>query len=116
MWTADQRSKSLGQEPPATEEREHAALVRAAEGRGLAAWQKFGVFTPVKVDVPPKEVVNSRGAPTWKVANGRTNVKARPLAKGRQEADLRHGPAETSGFASLHPSHLPAISLSALKK
>ena len=48
-------------------------------------------------------------------ADGVKTVKARPVAKGYQDPDLKDGLVETSGCVSLRSSHLRFIPLAALR-
>ena len=81
-WTAGQRSKSLAEEPSPVEDKENAALVRAAKDRELAAWSKFDVSIPAKEGAPSKAVVDSRFVHAQKMVDGRGNMKTRLVPKG----------------------------------
>ena len=50
------------------------------------------------------------------MVDGKKDVKACLVAKGRQDPDVGDGLVETSGCVSLRSSHLRVISLGALKK
>ena len=100
----------------ALEAKEHAACVKAAKDRGLAALRKFHVFEHLREGASSNAVADSRWALTWKTLDGQSNVKARPVPKGSQGRDLKDGLVETAGCVGLRSSHLRPISLSALIK
>ena len=113
---ADERNRILGQELTPGEEDMHADLVTAGKSRGLAAWEKFDVFSPNKDGEVQKQIVQTRWVLTWKVADGKKCVKAHLVAKGFQDPDLTGGLADTSGCVTLRSSHLQVVSLSAMRK
>ena len=61
-WTAGQRGKSAGQELSPVEEKEYAALIRAAKDCELAACGKLDSFTPVEEGARPEAVADARWA------------------------------------------------------
>ena len=103
---ADDSNPSLDQELLPEKERGHAATVRAAKGRELAARIEFQVFTPVKLGAFPRAVADSRYAPPWKMVGGKREMEARLVAKGYQDSDLKEGLVGTSGCVTLRPSLL----------
>lgn len=62
---------------------------------------------------PPKPIVDTRWALTWKIVDSEKDAKARPVAKGYQGPDLGDGSVDTSGRVRLRSSHLQVISLGA---
>ena len=92
---ANQCSAALGQELSADEEILHWALVNAAKVSELAAWQTFKVFEPLSAAAPPKAIADTHRVPTWKMAEGKQNAKARSAAKEYQGPDLTAGLAES---------------------
>ena len=115
-WVATQCERHLGQELSSVDELRFAKEVEAAKCRQLDAWCKFQVFSPVPQTKVTKDVVETRWVLTWKALGGKRTVKARLVARGLQDPDLADGLVDTSSCVSLRPSHLQAISLSALKK
>ena len=74
------------------------------------------LFSVVKLGTQTKDVADTRSALTWKAAEGRKTVKARSVAPGGPDPDLRDGNVDIAGCASRRSSHLQLISLSAVKK
>ena len=58
-------------------------------------------------------MVGTRWVLTWTVVDGVITVKARLVANGYQEPDLKDGLVETAGCVSLRSSHLQVVSLAA---
>ena len=108
-WAADQREGSLSQELPPSEEQGHATEVRDAEGRELAAWSKLHVFVPEKGGAPSGAVARSRWAFTWKQADARASVRARSVASGYEDPDLKDGQVDPPWRRSLHHSQLQVM-------
>ena len=106
----------LGQELSQEEEEQHAELVQAAKDREVAPWRRFDVYEPRKTGNVSKQLVHTRWALTWKMADGQASVKARSVAKGYPDRVLQAGDVDTSGCVSLRSSHLQVISLSEIKQ
>ena len=69
----------------------HGGLVRVAKERELADWEQFKVFKPIKEDALSKAAVHTRWALTWEMVGGEKDAKARPVARGYRDPDLRKG-------------------------
>ena len=93
----------------------HADLAREAEARELFARKQFEVFRPLKEGSNSKSVLSTRRLLTWKMADDRDNAKARLVARGYQEPDLKEGGVDKSGRVSLRSSCPQVIPLGALK-
>ena len=91
-------------------------MVRAAKGYELAAWSKVDVSTQEKEGAPSKAAAASRRILPWDMVDGRTHVKARPVAKDYQDPVSKEGQEESPCCASLRSSHLQILLLGALKK
>ena len=115
-WVAAQCERPLGQELSSVDEQRFVKEVEAAKCRGLDAWCKFQVFSPVPQTKVTKDVVETRWVLTWKALEGKRTLKARLVSRGFKDPDLAEGLADTSSCVSLRSSHLQVISLSALKK
>ena len=59
--------------------------------------------------------MGTRWVLTWKMVEGVKTVKARLVATGYQDPDLKNGLVETSGCVSPRSSHLQVVSLAALR-
>ena len=112
----DQCYASLGRKISSIEEKERAALVRAAEPRQLDAWQKADVFLPATEGVLSEAAADSRWALTWEMVGGRKDAKARFVATSYRDPDLQDGLVGTSGCGSSRNSHLRVISFGAIQK
>ena len=88
-WVAHECSRVSGQELTEEAERWHADPAREAKERKLVAWKQFKVLMPVKMDSQSKDVVDTRWALTWREAGGAKTVRARLVAKGYQDPELR---------------------------
>ena len=98
--------ETSGREPSPEGGQKCARLVREARERELAAWKEFSGHPPVAGHTMTKITVGTCRASTWKVMDGKTNVRARLAIKGLQDPDLRQSLAETAGCVRLRPSHL----------
>ena len=96
----------LGQELSEEEEVAHANLAREAKAAKLADWDSLEVFKPLRAGAVRKAAVDTRWALAWKMVEGVKTARARRLAEGFQDPDLRDGVAYTSGCVSLRSSHL----------
>ena len=54
-------------------------------------WKQFGVFSSVDFGARAKGIVDARWVTTWIDADGKKTVKARLVAEGYQDPDLRGG-------------------------
>ena len=115
-WVADECNRVPGQEPSQEEEEMHADLVNKGKQREPEAWEKFDEFSPLSARKVQKQIVQTRWVLTWKMKEWQTCVKARLVAEGFEDPDLKEGLVETSGCVSLRSSHLHVISLSAIRK
>ena len=70
----------------------------------------------MKTVAPSKVVADSRCVLTWKMADGKRDVKALLAAKGYRDPDLKGDFVKTSGRAILRFSHRQEASLVAAKK
>ena len=75
----------------------------------------FDVFKPLKEGAHSKSIAGTRWALIWRMADCKKDVKARLVATGLQDLDLRDRSVGTSGCASFRSSRLQVISLEALK-
>ena len=98
---ADECNRVLRQELSPAEEERHAELVAAAKHEKLPAWKTFDVCEPRKQQNVSEQIAQTRWVITWKMVDGRRNVKARLVATGHQDPDRLEGIAETSGRVSL---------------
>ena len=96
-------------------ERMHADLARRAKERKLEAWGQFNVSSPEKMGTQSKDMVDTRWVLTWKEVDGVKTAKARLLARGYQDPDLRNGAVDNEGCVSRRSSHLRLVSLVALE-
>ena len=85
-----------GQEPSGEEEKLRAALARDAKVGELDAWRQFRVFEHFKGSDVSNAVVSTRWVLARQMVDSKKCVKARPVAKGYQDPDLRNGLAGTS--------------------
>ena len=76
-WTAERCDKGLGQDRSADEEKLYGASVKAPKEREPAAWRRFKILEPVIAATPSKVTVDARWVVSWKVAEGKEDVKAR---------------------------------------
>ena len=79
----------------------HADLGRAGRLRELEAWEKFDVYSPHEACKEQKQIAQTRGVLTWKIADGKKCVKARLVARGFRSPELKEGLVGTSGRVSL---------------
>ena len=103
-WITNPRRTRISSKPLRRNNR-----LRGRQGRATG-------LRPISERARNKSLVETGLTPTWKLANGQKTAKACLAAEGQQVPDLEHGPAETSGGASLRPPRLHAISLSAIRK
>ena len=115
-WVADECNRVLGGELLPEEEEQHAELVKVAKIEEPDAWKKFDVSDPRRGDTASKQVAQPRWVLAWQMAGGRKSVKAKLAAKGYQDPDLQEGIVGATGCVGLMSSHLPGISLRAIKK
>ena len=115
-WVADECNRVLGQELPQEEEDKHVDLANAGKQRELAAWGKFEVVAPRTACHSQQQIIQTRWAITWNMADGGKCAKARLVAKGFLDPGLREGLVDTSGCLSLRSSHLQVVSLSATRQ
>ena len=114
-WVADECNRVLGKELPQEEEKRQAALVHEGKRQELEAWEKFEVFLPLHECKVQKQMVDTRWVTTWKMVGCKTCAKVCMVATGLQDPGLKDGLVNTSGCFSLRSSHLPVISLSAIR-
>ena len=93
-----------------------ADLVREGKLRGLGDWGEFDVYAQRDARHVPKKAAQTRRVLTWEMADGKECVKARLVATGFRDPDLREGIVDTSGCVCPRSSHLQVISISAIKK
>ena len=105
-WIAEERNRLSGRK--LTEEEEKLGGARRVMRRGGYLAHVCGTSST--------SVVDTRWAPTWKLAAREKDIQASSAAKGYRGPDLREGIVETSGGVSIRSSHLRVISLGALKK
>ena len=86
-----------------------------ANDREVDAWEQFEVYSPAQMGTQGKDVVDTRWAPTRKEVNGKKTAKARSVAHGRQDPDLRDGNVEIAGCVSPRSSHLQLLFLGPLR-
>ena len=79
----------------------NADLGRAGRLRELEAWEKFDVYSPHEACKEQKQIAQTRGVLTWKIADGKKCVKARLVARGFRGPELKEGLVGTSGRVSL---------------
>ena len=83
-WTADHRDKSSARICCQNKRERVNGFGSRGEGPRVRAWGKFQVSSPVESGAPSAAVADSRWAPTWKIADGKRDAKARMAAKGLQ--------------------------------
>ena len=105
-WAVYQHNKKLGQELTADVEGTHGGWIRAARDRKLGVRKKFKVPEQVRIGEPSKALVDTLRAFTWKMVDGKRDVRARVVAKGHQGPDLMAGAVATLGCVGLRPSRL----------
>ena len=76
----------------------------------------MGVFNPLHAGGVGTTAVDTRRAPTWEMVEGVKTEKARLVATGLQDPDLKDGVVDASGCVRLRSSHLQVLSLSTLAK
>ena len=95
----------MGQQLTEFEERAHADLARKAKARELEPWEQLealskrqkrgnlwqsgNVLSPVKMGTQSDDLADTRWVSTWKEVDGARTVKARLVATGYQDPDLR---------------------------
>ena len=94
---------------------EEAERVRAdpagkAEDGELGAWRQFKVSPALKIGAHAKDVADTRWVSTWTEAGGEETTKARQVAKGRRDPDLRDGNVDIAGHGGRRFPHLQSIS------
>ena len=90
-WAADECNRNLRQELSREGEDMHADLVKAGNQRKLTAWGECGVFSPREACQKQKQIIQTRWVLTWEMAEGKKCVKARLVAEGYQDPDLKEG-------------------------
>ena len=85
------------QELTESEGRTFSDLVNKAKVRELGAREPFRVFSPAQPGTQSKDLVDTRWVLTRKEVEGEKTVKARKVAKGYQDADLRMGNVDIAG-------------------
>ena len=116
LWVANECNRALGQGSSQEEEAAHADLARAAKSKELDAWKSAGVFKLLKARVSRESAVGTRRVFTRKSVEDVKTVKARLVARGFQDHDLKAGIVDTSRCVSLRPASLQVSPLAALKK
>ena len=94
----------------------HQDLAQKAKVRELEEWDPFKVFAPAKLGTQSKDFVGARRVLTWKEGYGANTVKARFVAKGYQDPDLREGYLDIAGCVSRRAPLFQSISLGSLRK
>ena len=69
-WAAEEYNQELGQELTAGGDKLHADLARDASATELTKWNQSKVVKPLLTGSISKDVVNTRWAHTWKLADG----------------------------------------------
>ena len=82
-----------GHEMTGAEGKLHRGMVRTAKRRELNAWKKVKVSQTQKGRALCKSVVDARWTPTWKMVDGKEDVKARLVSNGYQGPDPWDGHA-----------------------
>ena len=87
------------------------ARAREENGGELAAWEQFRVSPTVETGTESMEMVDRRWVLTWKEVDGVKTARARLVAMGYQDPDLRNGDVDIACCVSRRSSHLRLISL-----
>ena len=90
-WVAEECNRVSTRKLTEVEERVHADLARKAKERELEARDQFKVSPFVKMGTQPKEMVDARRVLVWKEVDGVKTARARLVAKGYRDPDLRYG-------------------------
>ena len=90
-------NRVLGQELSGGGEQVHDDLALEAKVKELDAWRQRKASEPFNGRDISKAVVSTRWVLTWKMADGRKCVEARPAAKAYRGPDLKDGNVDTSG-------------------
>ena len=110
-WAVHMRNKTLGKGPSMKDETKYAPFARAAQDRELPAWEAFDLRpSATRVNVV-QTIRDTRWVLTCGVIQAKTPVRARSVAQGFQDPDLRHQLVETAGCVRIRLSHSQLLTL-----
>ena len=114
-WVAEEFNRILGRDVTGEDGKSNLELVGDAEEHRRSAWNRFKVFSPIKEGGNSKAIVDTRWVLPWKVVGGKNTAKARPVAEGYKDPDMKEGNVSCAGCVSRRSSHLQALSVAAIK-